>query len=147
MFLRRQWHRLHRSDMTRRIVYSAQEPAVPLYLQSLWGLNSSKVGLIYLAAVIPTLFCACLIVLIRANINRSIASPIAGWWADRKGTEWITVICFAASIPWWVLITIRSSLAFFIVMFAIESTYNTDRHTETLLIGIQVSSHQQWCLH
>ncbi|KAJ3557689.1 hypothetical protein NM688_g1336 [Phlebia brevispora] len=91
------------------IVYSSQEPAVPLYLQALWGLNSSKVGLIYLAAVIPTLF----------------SSPLAGWWADRKGTEWITVASFVSSIPWWVLITIHSSLAFFIVMFAFESFFTS----------------------
>ncbi len=57
--------------------------------------------------------------------HRHVASPLAGWWADRKGTEWITVLCFASSIPWWVLITVRSSLAYFIVMFAIESTSRT----------------------
>lgn len=44
-------------DTAHSIVYSSQEPVVPLYLQALWGLNSSKVGLVYLAAVIPTLFC------------------------------------------------------------------------------------------
>ena len=39
------------------ISYSAQEPALPLYLADRYGLNSSKVGLVLLAGVIPTLFC------------------------------------------------------------------------------------------
>jgi MFS family permease len=40
-----------------RIVYSAQEPTLPLHLQDVWGLDSAKVGLVYLAGVVPTLFC------------------------------------------------------------------------------------------
>lgn len=39
------------------VSYSAQEPALPLYLADRYGLNSSKVGLVLLAGVIPTLFC------------------------------------------------------------------------------------------
>jgi len=44
-----------------RVVYSSQEPALPLHLQAVWGLDSSKVGLVFLAAVIPTLVCAFLL--------------------------------------------------------------------------------------
>lgn len=44
-------------NQSRRIIYSSQEPALPLHLQTTWGLDSSKVGLIFLAAVVPTLFC------------------------------------------------------------------------------------------
>jgi hypothetical protein len=44
-------------NLLRRIAYSSQEPALPLHLQAIWGLKSSKVGLVFLAAVVPTLFC------------------------------------------------------------------------------------------
>lgn len=40
-----------------RLVYTSQEPAIPLHLQNVWDLDSGKVGLVFLAAVIPTLFC------------------------------------------------------------------------------------------
>lgn len=40
-----------------RVVYSSQEPALPLHLQQVWGLGSAKVGLVYLAAVVPTIIC------------------------------------------------------------------------------------------
>ncbi|KAJ7480161.1 MFS general substrate transporter [Mycena galericulata] len=85
------------------IIYSAQEPTLPLHLQSIWGLNSSKVGLVYLAGVIPTLF----------------SSPLAGWYADRHGVEWLSVICFALTIPWWVVMIVQRSLALFVVAYAL----------------------------
>ncbi|KAI0344078.1 MFS general substrate transporter [Trametopsis cervina] len=85
------------------IAYCSQEPALPLYLQSRWGLNSSKVGLVYLAGVVPTL----------------VSAPVAGWLSDTKGPEWISTISFIVGIPWWGLIAIRGSLAEFIVFYAI----------------------------
>lgn len=48
------------NDLTiyHRLVYSAQEPTIPLHMQAVWGLDSGKVGLVFIAAVVPTLFCA-----------------------------------------------------------------------------------------
>ena len=40
-----------------RLVYSTTEPTLPLHLQEIWNLASSKVGLIYMAVVIPSLIC------------------------------------------------------------------------------------------
>ncbi|KAJ7748535.1 major facilitator superfamily domain-containing protein [Mycena maculata] len=85
------------------IVYSTQEPTLSLHLQSIWGLNSSKVGLVYLAGVIPTL----------------LSSPLSGWYADKRGVEWLSVICIALAIPWWVVMIVRRSLALFIVAYAL----------------------------
>ena len=45
-----------------RVIISAQEPALPLHLQDVWGFNSAKVGLVYIAAVIPALFCTLLLI-------------------------------------------------------------------------------------
>lgn len=40
-----------------RWIIASQEPALPLHLQDVWHFNPSKVGLVYIAAVVPTLFC------------------------------------------------------------------------------------------
>lgn len=40
------------------LVFTSQEPALPLHLQEIWNMSSSRVGVVYLAAVIPTLICA-----------------------------------------------------------------------------------------
>ncbi|KAJ7151523.1 MFS general substrate transporter [Mycena filopes] len=89
------------------IIYSTQEPTLPLHLQDIWGLDSRKVGLVYLAGVVPTLFSA----------------PLAGWYTDRKGVEWLSVICIALALPWWVVMIIQRSLALFITAYALGSFF------------------------
>ncbi|EMD41423.1 hypothetical protein CERSUDRAFT_128182, partial [Gelatoporia subvermispora B] len=89
------------------VMYTSAEPAIPLHLQSVWGLDSAKVGLIYVAAVVPTLF----------------SSALAGWWTDRNGTAVISVICLLLSLPWWGLLILQTSLALFIVAFALQSFF------------------------
>lgn len=37
-----------------RIIYSNQEPTLPLHLQAVWQLDSTKVGLVFLAGIIPS---------------------------------------------------------------------------------------------
>ncbi|KAF8912925.1 major facilitator superfamily domain-containing protein [Gymnopilus junonius] len=91
------------------IVYSGQEPTIPLHLQQTWNLNSRAVGLVFIAAVVPTLF----------------SSPLAGYLADRRGTEWITVSALLLALPWWIIITIQGPLALFISAFAIESFFTS----------------------
>jgi MFS transporter, DHA1 family, solute carrier family 18 (vesicular amine transporter), member 1/2 len=41
------------------IVVGTQEPTIPLQLERIWGLDSAKVGLVFLAAVVPTVVCRC----------------------------------------------------------------------------------------
>ncbi|KAJ7923010.1 major facilitator superfamily domain-containing protein [Mycena leptocephala] len=89
------------------IIYSAQEPTLPLHLQDIWGLNSTKVGLVYLAGVVPTFFSA----------------PLAGWYSDRRGVEWLSVICITLALPWWVVMIIQRSLALFITAYALGSFF------------------------
>lgn len=86
------------------VVYTSQEPSLPLHLQSVWGLNSGKVGLVFLASVVPTLF----------------SSPLSGWFADKKGSEVVAFVCLILSLPWWVVVIIQGPLALFIVAFAVE---------------------------
>ncbi|KAJ7139595.1 major facilitator superfamily domain-containing protein [Mycena epipterygia] len=89
------------------IIYSAQEPTLPLHLQSIWGLNSAKVGLVYLAAVVPTLFSA----------------PLAGWYTDRQGVEWLSAICLTLALPWYVVMIVQRSLALFITAYALGAFF------------------------
>ncbi|KAF8213645.1 major facilitator superfamily domain-containing protein [Mycena galopus ATCC 62051] len=89
------------------IVYSAQEPTLPLHLQDIWGLDSRRVGLVYLAGVVPTFFSA----------------PIVGWYSDRRGVEWLSVICIVLALPWWVVMIVQRSLALFIVAYALGSFF------------------------
>ncbi|KAH9891124.1 MFS general substrate transporter [Cubamyces lactineus] len=91
------------------IMISSLEPVLPLYLQSTYGFDVSKVGLIYIAAVVPSF----------------ISSPLSGWYADRGGTIVSTVVCLVGSLPFWCLLIIRSHLAYFITMFALLNLFAT----------------------
>ncbi|KAI4522902.1 MFS general substrate transporter [Schizophyllum commune Loenen D] len=88
-------------------VLFAQEPTMPLHLEDNYGLSSSKVGLIYLAGVIPTLF----------------SSPITGWYTDYKGAEWAISWSLLLGLPWWAVITIDGHLALFIVAYCFENLF------------------------
>ncbi|CCM06336.1 uncharacterized protein FIBRA_08590 [Fibroporia radiculosa] len=85
------------------VIISSQEPSLPLYLQAVWNFNASKVGLVYIAAVIPTVF----------------SSMLAGWLVDKKGPGIVGAISLSFAIPWFVLLSIHKSLAFFIVVLAL----------------------------
>lgn len=109
------------------IVITSQEPALPLYLQSTYGLDVSKVGLVYIAAVVPSFICqsssspssprVC-VTLLYASLTPTTASPLTGWYADRGGTIMSTLVCLVCNIPFYILIFIKGPLAYFIAMFA-----------------------------
>lgn len=118
-----------------RVMYGGQNSIVTLHLQAIWNLNSTKVGLVTLASVIPTLICVYLSSVYRCPCHPVpysvdlplLASPMVGWLADRKGNEWATAIGLILALPWWGLITIDVSLALFIVCFALESKSSTSQ--------------------
>ncbi|KAJ7596783.1 major facilitator superfamily domain-containing protein [Mycena floridula] len=89
------------------LVYSSQEPALPLHLAQVWNLNSAKVGLVYISSVVPTL----------------VSGPLSGFYCDRFGPEWITVVCLLASMPWFGVAAIEGPLTLFIVSFALQSFF------------------------
>ncbi|OBZ73324.1 putative MFS-type transporter C18.02 [Grifola frondosa] len=93
--------------------FSVAEVTMPLHLQAIWGLNTAKVGLVFLAAIIPTLICN------KANPwHHSIT--LAGYLADRIGAELVAAVLLFAGIPWWAALTKQFSLVFFIVAYGIE---------------------------
>ncbi|KAF8203168.1 MFS general substrate transporter [Pholiota molesta] len=91
------------------LVYSSQEPSIPVHLQRVWGLNSAAVGIVFIAAVVPTLF----------------SSPLSGFLADKYGAEWVTVFALLFAIPWWVILIIEWHLALFISTFALEAFFTS----------------------
>lgn len=40
-----------------RITFVASDVTIPLHMQEVWGLNSTKVGLVFIAAIVPTTIC------------------------------------------------------------------------------------------
>jgi hypothetical protein len=54
-------------------------------------------------------------------VTVSLASPITGWLTDKFGAEWIATSSMILAIPWWGIVTIDGSLAFFGIAFALES--------------------------
>ncbi|KAG5723161.1 hypothetical protein E4T56_gene238 [Termitomyces sp. T112] len=84
-----------------------QEPTLPLHLQDVWGLNSVKVGLVFLASVVPTLF----------------STALTGWYSDKKGPEWAAFACLILGLPWSVVLILKKSLALFVVAFAIQKFF------------------------
>ncbi|KAJ3510859.1 hypothetical protein NMY22_g15841 [Coprinellus aureogranulatus] len=87
--------------------YSSQEPSIPVHLQAVWNQNSEKVGIIFIAAVVPTLF----------------SGPLAGWLSDKWGTEWTTPLFLILAVPWLVVMSLESSLGLFIAAFGISSFF------------------------
>lgn len=87
------------------ILYSYQEPTLPVHLQRTWNLNSSQVGIVFIGAALSSM----------------LAPPIAGWLTDHVGAEWVTSICLLLSVPAWFAVTIRANLAIFIAAFAFEN--------------------------
>ncbi|KAI0358937.1 MFS general substrate transporter [Trametes cingulata] len=91
------------------IMLTSLEPVLPLYLQSTFGLDVSKIGLIYIVAVVPSF----------------VSSPLSGWYADRGGATTSTIVCLLGSLPFWFLIFIRVNLAYFLVMFGLLNLFAT----------------------
>ncbi|CDO70927.1 hypothetical protein BN946_scf184829.g35 [Trametes cinnabarina] len=91
------------------VMITSTEPVLPLYLQTTFDFDVSKVGLIYIAAIVPSF----------------VSSPVSGWYADRGGTIVSTLVCLIGAIPFWCLLTVHSNLAYFIVMFALLNLFST----------------------
>ncbi|EED79796.1 predicted protein [Postia placenta Mad-698-R] len=82
--------------------FSAADVTLPLRLQAVWGLSASRVGVVFIAAIVPTLI----------------------WFlTDRVGPAWVAAALLFAGIPWWGALTRTFSLAFFIASFAIENFF------------------------
>ncbi|OCF34316.1 hypothetical protein I316_03830 [Kwoniella heveanensis BCC8398] len=85
------------------MVLGVLEPTLTLRVQEVWHKDSDFVGLVYLAAAAPTFF----------------AGPVIGALADKYGSEWIILPSLTLALPWLPLMGLKSSLAGFMVFFAL----------------------------
>ncbi|KAK8849598.1 hypothetical protein IAR55_004933 [Kwoniella newhampshirensis] len=85
----------------------ALEPSLTLRVQSVWKKDSDFVGLVYLAAAIPTF----------------ISGPVVGAMADKWGAEYIILPTIIMGLPWLPLMILRKSLPGFVVFFAIAEFF------------------------
>ncbi|EJU00993.1 MFS general substrate transporter [Dacryopinax primogenitus] len=81
-------HRLTWVGAFNMLAYGMVGPSLnatlPLRLWDVFGFNSTIVGLIYIAIVVPTCF----------------SGILSGRLADKFGSKWVAILCFAAAIPW-----------------------------------------------
>lgn len=89
------------------IVFTIMEPTLPLRLQDVYGFTSLKVGLIYLSASVPSI----------------ISTILSGTISDKGGAEWVTVISFLASTPWWITMAIRGPLGLFVTSLSLANFF------------------------
>ena len=87
------------------LVYTGQESVLVLHLADVYHLDSYKAGLAFIAAIVPTL----------------VSMPLTGYFADNKGTEWVSFLSLLLGIPWWGAITLKGSLIQFLTIYAFES--------------------------
>lgn len=64
---------------------TALDSVLPLFVQGVFGWDSTGAGLIFLAVIVPTFL-----------------APVAGAISDRYGPRWLTVIGFIIALPFWV---------------------------------------------
>ncbi|KAH7104720.1 MFS general substrate transporter [Auriculariales sp. MPI-PUGE-AT-0066] len=80
------------------LVITALEPTAPLRLKDVWGLDATKVGVVFLASTAPSL----------------ISGPLTGWLADRYGAALVAAGCILLAAPWLYPLTLVGNLATFI---------------------------------
>jgi MFS family permease len=64
---------------------TALDSVLPLFVQRVFGWDSTGAGLIFLAIIVPTFL-----------------APVTGAISDRYGPRWLTVIGFIIALPFWV---------------------------------------------
>ncbi|KZT52767.1 MFS general substrate transporter [Calocera cornea HHB12733] len=85
------------------LIFGALDATLPLRLWDEFAFTSQMVGIIYIAAIVPTAF----------------SGLITGWICDKKGSKWVTVFFELAAMPWFALLTLPRSLALFIACLAL----------------------------
>ncbi|KAK0457168.1 MFS general substrate transporter [Desarmillaria tabescens] len=77
------------------------------HLSSVWGLDASKVGLVLLASLIPTIF----------------APPISGWLADRFGVSIVIMVTLISAMPEYLVMILDVHLALLIAAYACATLF------------------------
>jgi DHA1 family solute carrier family 18 vesicular amine transporter 1/2 len=130
------------------IVFTIMEPTLPLRLQDVYGFGSLQVGIVFVATVVPSLFCEYTIssdsfAIIFLFFSNCLATPLSGWISDKTGVEWVTVCCMVLSAPWWIIMTIRGPLALLVTSLALGCELIAPQKTAvSYSLRFQISSYQ-----
>lgn len=81
------------------LYFTALEPTLPLRAQDVWHLNTTKVGILFLAATIPSL----------------VSGPITGILTDRTSPGLVSACCILLSMPWFYPFALKGYLSVFVV--------------------------------
>ncbi|GMK53847.1 hypothetical protein CspeluHIS016_0104330 [Cutaneotrichosporon spelunceum] len=108
-------------------VIGAFDATMAIRVNAIWHKDADFVGLIYLAGAVPSF----------------VIGPLAGWASDRLGTEWVIGVVLVFCLPWIPLMTLKSSLAGFVVYFACANTVATALNTVASLEVAIVSKFRQ----
>ncbi|KAL0566334.1 hypothetical protein V5O48_015685, partial [Marasmius crinis-equi] len=85
------------------VLVTVFESALPVYMNQVWGFNSEKVGLVFVAAVVPSF----------------VANPITGTLGDKLGVAPVLLAGVLLGIPFWIALTFKI-LPLFIVSYAVQ---------------------------
>ncbi|KAK0237135.1 major facilitator superfamily domain-containing protein [Armillaria nabsnona] len=83
------------------------QPVIPSHLNSIWGLNVSQVGLVFLASTIPAV----------------LAVLLSGWLADRRGVSVVVVITSTVAMVWFVILSMAEHLSLFVIAYFFASFF------------------------
>lgn len=125
------------------------EPSLPLHLQDQWGFRSDRVGLVYMAALVPALICAHTLhrIWLGRELTSILASPLSGLFSDRIGSDYVTSACLLLALPWWIILPLRRSLGLFIACLALQcKSRGFDVHTCSYAHYYQLSLSRGWFL-
>ncbi|KAG7100054.1 hypothetical protein E1B28_001839 [Marasmius oreades] len=85
------------------IIATLLEAPLPVHMNRVWNFDSQKVGLVFIASVVPSF----------------VSTLLAGYFSDKFGAAPVMSIGLVLAIPFWISIT-YDILALFIVSFAVE---------------------------
>ena len=73
--------------LTQSILLTAWDAVLPIYVNQIFGWSSLGGGLIFLPLILP-----------------SFVAPVIGYWSDKRGARWPTLLGFLTAVPFLVLL-------------------------------------------
>ncbi|EJD55284.1 MFS general substrate transporter [Auricularia subglabra TFB-10046 SS5] len=89
------------------VFFTAIEPTLPLRAQDIWHLDPTKVGIVFLAASVPSL----------------LSGPLAGILSDKTSPGLVAAVCVALSIPWMYPFVLKGKLAVFVLSLVFSTFF------------------------
>lgn len=89
------------------VFFTAIEPTLPLRAQDIWHLDATKVGIVFLAASVPSL----------------LSGPLAGILSDKTSPGLVATVFITLSIPWMYPFVLKGKLAVFVLSLVFSTFF------------------------